>query len=266
MLSVQLNILQKRIVNNIKGRMFLEFKLINEQTIMIYFENQIDPKTFAKVQHVSQYIKDKQLQSITEIIPSYRAIMLYVDTNISTLNEVLNDLDLEQLDISSINEQQLRNKTIHLPVLYGGEYGQDIEEVATYNDLTTEEVVKIHSSNKYLIYMLGFMPGFPFLGGLDANLHTPRRKEPRTKIEAGSVGIANNQTGLYPKQSPGGWQIIGRTPINVFDINREPMCLYEAGDSIQFYSIDKDTYQQIEQEQTQDDFNIEKWVKFDYEH
>ena len=114
--------------------------------------------------------------------------------------------------------------------------------------------------------MLGFMPGFPFLGGLDPNLHTPRRKEPRTKIEAGSVGIANNQTGLYPKQSPGGWQIIGRTPINVFDINREPMCLYEAGDSIQFYSIDKDTYQQIEQEQTQDDFNIEKWVKFDYEH
>ncbi|MCG7338559.1 5-oxoprolinase subunit PxpB [Staphylococcus sp. ACRSN] len=244
----------------------MEFKFINEQTIMIYFENQIDSKTFAKVQHVSQYIREKQCEAITEIIPSYRAIMLYVDTYISTLNEVLNDLCLENLDLSSIDESQLKHKTIHLPVLYGGEYGQDIEEVAAYNDLTTDDVVKIHSSNKYLIYMLGFMPGFPFLGGLDAKLHTPRRKEPRTKIEAGSVGIANNQTGLYPKQSPGGWQIIGRTPINVFDINREPMCLYEAGDAIQFYSIDLETYNQIEKQQTQNDFNIEKWVKFDYEH
>lgn len=246
--------------------MFLEFKLINEQTIMIYFENQIDSKTFAKVQHVLQYIKEKQHRAITEIIPSYRAIMLHVDINISTLNEVLNDLCLEQLDLNSIDETQLKSKTIRLPVLYGGEYGQDIEEVAAYNNLTTEQVEKIHSSNKYLIYMLGFMPGFPFLGGLDTKIHTPRRKEPRTKIEAGSVGIANNQTGLYPKQSPGGWQIIGRTPINVFDINREPMCLYEAGDIIQFYSVDLETYRQIETEQTQSDFNIEKWVKFDYEH
>ena len=117
---------------------------------------------------------------------------------------------------------------IHIPVLYNLEMGPDLEEVASYNNLTIEEVVQIHTTNEYLVYMLGFMPGFPFLGGLDERIHTPRRSEPRVKINAGSVGIANNQTGLYPSDSPGGWQIIGRTPLKVFDQYSEPMTLYEV--------------------------------------
>lgn len=243
----------------------MEYKLINEETIMIYFEQQIDPSTFKEVQKVEKYIKDQQHEAIIEVIPSYRAIMLHIDITKQSLAKVVNELKLEQLSKLDFDENLNRVKTISLPVLYGGNYGPDIQEVATHNQLSIEEVIKLHTENTYLIYMLGFMPGFPFLGGLNSKLATPRREEPRTSIPAGSVGIANNQTGLYPKQSPGGWQIIGRTPITVFDILRTPMCLYESGDYIKFYSIDESTFEQIVEAQ-QGEFDIEKWVKIQYEY
>ncbi|AYX89997.1 inhibitor of KinA [Staphylococcus cohnii] len=243
----------------------LEYKLINEETIMIYFEQQIDPSTFKEVQKVEKYIKDQQHEAIIEIIPSYRAIMLHIDITKQSLAKVVNELNLEQLNKLDFDENLNEVKIISLPVLYGGNYGPDIQEVATHNQLSIEEVIKLHTENTYLIYMLGFMPGFPFLGGLNSKLATPRREEPRTSIPAGSVGIANNQTGLYPKQSPGGWQIIGRTPITVFDILRTPMCLYESGDYIKFYSIDESTFEQIVEAQ-QGEFDIEKWVKIQYEY
>ncbi len=250
----------------VKGSIILEYKLINEQTFMIYFNNQIDRQTFQKVQQVEQYIKDQQHDAIVEVIPSYRAIMVNVDITQQNVKQVIDDLQLDQLDESQLSMTDSRTRVINLPVVYGGQYGQDIEEVANYNDITVDEVISKHTKNAYLIYMLGFMPGFPFLGGLDEALHTPRRTEPRTRIDAGSVGIANNQTGLYPTESPGGWQIIGRTPIKVFDLNRNPMCLYEPGDYLKFYAIDEATYEQILDEMKQSDFNIEKWVKVQYEH
>ena len=243
----------------------LEHKLINEETIMIYFEQQIDPSTFKEVQKVEKYIKDQQHEAIIEVIPSYRAIMLHIDITKQSLVKVVNELNLEQLNKLNFDENLNEVKTISLPVLYGGNYGPDIQAVARHNQLSIEEVIKLHTENTYLIYMLGFMPGFPFLGGLNSKLATPRREEPRTSIPAGSVGIANNQTGLYPKQSPGGWQIIGRTPITVFDILRTPMCLYESGDYIKFYSIDESTFDQIVEAQ-QGEFDIEKWVKIQYEY
>ncbi|MGI2263440.1 5-oxoprolinase subunit PxpB [Staphylococcus cohnii] len=243
----------------------MKYKLINEETIMIYFEQQIDPSTFKEVQKVEKYIKDQQHEAIIEVIPSYRAIMLHIDITKQSLAKVVNELKLEQLNKLDFDENLNKVKTISLPVLYGGNYGPDIQEVATHNQLSIEEVIKLHTENTYLIYMLGFMPGFPFLGGLNSKLATPRREEPRTSIPAGSVGIANNQTGLYPKQSPGGWQIIGRTPITVFDILRTPMCLYESGDYIKFYSIDESTFEQIVEAQ-QGEFDIEKWVKIQYEY
>lgn len=252
-------------MRNIKGGAIVEYKLINEETIMIYFEQQIDPATFKKVQKVEKYIKEQQHKAIIEIIPSYCSIMLHIDITKQKLIDIVNQLNLEQLNQIDLDDQPKNIKTISLPVLYDGEYGPDIQEVATHNHLSVEEVIHLHTKDAYLIYMLGFMPGFPFLGGLNSQLHTPRRQEPRTHIPAGSVGIANNQTGLYPKQSPGGWQIIGRTPITVFDIFRTPMCLYKSGDYIKFYSIDETTFEQIIAEQ-QGEFDIEKWVKVQYEH
>lgn len=128
--------------------------------------------------------------------------------------ELIENLELSQISDTKLNNQNQR-KIITIPVVYGGDFGPDLDEVASYNNLSNDEVIDIHTQQAYLIYMLGFMPGFPYLGGLDKRIHTPRRSEPRVKIDAGSVGIANNQTGLYPLDSPGGWQIIGRTPLKV---------------------------------------------------
>lgn len=242
----------------------MEIQIINEQTFMIYFENKIDRETYNKVQQTVQYIKSQSISAIIDIVPSYRAIMISFDIEKNTADEIIQQLNLSELNFTDTNSKAQR--LIHIPVLYGGEVGPDIKEVANYNHLTTEDVIHIHSSKEYLIYMLGFMPGFPYLGGLDERLHTPRRSEPRLSIEAGSVGIANNQTGLYPLNSPGGWQIIGKTPIQVFNKNNHPMTLYEAGDIIKFYPIDSTTYDEIVSEIESGHFNKEKWVTFKDEH
>ena len=137
-------------------------------------------------------------------------------------------------------------KIIEIPTTYGGEYGPDIENVANQNRISVEEVIKIHSSKTYLIYMLGFTPGFPYLGGMDERIATPRLKTPRTKIAGGSVGIAGSQTGIYPIDSPGGWQLIGKTPLMLYSPHRESPILLSSGDYIKFVPINEAEYKKIE--------------------
>ena len=132
-----------------------------------------------------------------------------------------------------------------IPVAYGGEKGPDLGFVAQHNGLTPEDVIEIHSAGTYLIYMLGFTPGFPFLGGLSERLFTPRLETPRAVVPAGSVGIANNQTGIYPIDSPGGWQLIGKTPIKLYDPKRENPILLKAGNYLKFKKISETEYQKI---------------------
>jgi inhibitor of KinA len=134
-----------------------------------------------------------------------------------------------------------------VPTLYGGEYGPDIEFVATHNNITPEEVIEIHTATPYLVYMLGFTAGFPYLGGMSEKIATPRLKTPRTRIPAGSVGIAASQTGLYPIESPGGWQLIGRTPIKAFSPQSENPFLFAAGDYLKFRAIEQDEYDKIKE-------------------
>ncbi|MBI5972644.1 5-oxoprolinase subunit PxpB [Staphylococcus caledonicus] len=237
----------------------MDIKLVNEQSILLYFKEEISEDNYKEVDATTQYILSKNISAIKDIVPSYRAIMVNFDNELIDYEELIKRLDLDNIEHLDLNTKT-EKRVIHIPVLYNSEVGPDLEEVANHNDLTVEDVIDIHSSNEYLVYMLGFMPGFPFLGGLDERLHTPRRSEPRVKIDAGSVGIANNQTGLYPSDSPGGWQIIGRTPLKVFDQYSEPMTLYEAGDYIKFYAIDESTFKEIETEIAENRFNKEKWV------
>ena len=126
--------------------------------------------------------------------------------------------------------------------------GPDIENVAAHNHKTVKEVIRIHTSGEYLIYMLGFIAGFPYLGGMSKEIATPRLKNPRVKIEGGSVGIAGEQTGIYPVDSPGGWQLIGRTPLKLYDADREKPVLLEAGQYIRFRSVSQEEYERIEKE------------------
>ena len=237
----------------------METKILNEQTIIYYFQNEINPEIFQQVQVVTDYIKQQAIPAILEVIPSYRAIMLTIDITKDTPQHIINQLQLDTLKFNNTEANQPK-KIINIPVCYGGDYGPDLEEVADLHNLTTAQVIDIHTKEDYLIYLLGFMPGFPFLGGLSPQLHTPRRSEPRTQIPAGAVGIANSQTGLYPKSSPGGWQIIGQTPLEVFHIERQPMCLYQPGNYIHFYSITTEEFQQIVEQQKAGSYNYEGLV------
>ena len=184
---------------------------------------------------------------VTEIIPTYRSLLLIYDpaqTNPARLEETLEALEARLGDIKIPPP-----RTVEIPVCYGEEYGPDIDMVADTNGLTTEEVIKLHCEPAYQIYMVGFTPGFPFLGGLSEKLYTPRLETPRTLVPEGSVGIANNQTGIYPVASPGGWQLIGRTPAKLFAPGREHPFLYQAGDRIKFKPIAADEFARLSKEE-----------------
>ncbi|MEC1012057.1 5-oxoprolinase subunit PxpB [Bacillus altitudinis] len=143
---------------------------------------------------------------------------------------------------------QAKRRIIDIPVCYGGELGPDLEEVARINDLTPEEVVRIHTSGTYLVYMIGFAPGFPFLGGLSEKIAAPRRETPRMSIPKGSVGIAGKQTGVYPISTPGGWQLIGQTPLSLFQPNAERPSLLKAGEEVRFVQLSEKEFFSMKEE------------------
>jgi inhibitor of KinA len=137
---------------------------------------------------------------------------------------------------------ELMGRTLKIPVCYEAAFAPDLAELATEKNLTTDEVIRLHTNTVYRVYMIGFLPGFPYMGKVDGRMATPRRSSPRTSIPAGSVGIAGEQTGIYPLSSPGGWNIIGRTPIRLFDKDRPEPVLLQPGDAVQFYSITEDEF------------------------
>ncbi|WP_323704683.1 5-oxoprolinase subunit PxpB [Mammaliicoccus sp. Dog046] len=225
----------------------MEIKPIDETHFMIYEENVIDTEIKSKISSIANLIDSQDHPAIISVTPSYRSIMVTYDVLQITLEVLLDDLGLNNLKHDELNSQQSK-RLITIPVAYGGAYGPDLNVVSNHANLSEDEVIKLHTEPNYLIYAIGFLPGFPFLGGLNKQIFTPRKETPRSKIVQGSVGIANNQTGLYPKSSPGGWQIIGRTPIDVFNLDRNPMILYEAGDYIAFKAISNEEFDNIEKE------------------
>ncbi|UWF57864.1 5-oxoprolinase subunit PxpB [Staphylococcus hyicus] len=243
----------------------MNFRQISEQAFMIYFNPKIDERTFNQVHAVKNYIESLEHPDIKEIVPSYRALLVYFNGVSIKYESLLEDLKLKSFTFNQISMKQ-RRRIVNLPVLYGGKWGPDLEIVAHHNKLTADQVVQTHTEGYYLVYMIGFMPGFPFLGGLDKSIHTPRKSEPRLNIPAGSVGIANNQTGLYPADSPGGWQIIGQTPIKVFDIHRDPKILYQPGDKIKFYAINEEQFKHIKKYTQNGLIDYKDWVVIEDEH
>ncbi|EGQ0315291.1 5-oxoprolinase subunit PxpB [Staphylococcus pseudintermedius] len=242
------------------------FRQISEQSFIIYFKAEISESVYEHVNAVVEHIQKMNHPHIHEIVPSYRAIMVYFDGIQTDFETLIQALQLDTLDMQQTKVNTVQKRIVNIPVLYGGKWGPDIEIVADHNHLTVDEVIQYHTENHYLVYMIGFMPGFPFLGGLSPRLHTPRKEEPRIKIDAGSVGIANNQTGLYPSDSPGGWQIIGRTPIDVFNPKREPKILYQPGDRIKFYSINEEQFLHIQKYVRKNQLDYDEWVMIEDGH
>jgi KipI family sensor histidine kinase inhibitor len=219
------------------------FLLFGDRGLLVEFGAAIDPEINQKVRQIFLSLEKIPIEGINEVIPTYRSVLISYDPfQISA--ERLKDkvLDLEnRLDKWDIPPPE----TIEIQVAYGDDFGPDLEFVAHHNKLTPEEVIQIHTSTTYLIYMIGFTPGFPYLGGLSEKIFTPRRENPRLMVPAGSVGIANNQTGIYSVDSPGGWQLIGRTPIRLFDPTGSPPSLLKAGNHLRFKSISTEQYQEI---------------------
>jgi KipI family sensor histidine kinase inhibitor len=214
-----------------------------DSAILIEFEQKIAPEINKKITALVRLIKEQQIEGIVEFLPSFCALLVNYDPRIITYGQIHERLSkLAELDLE-VDGQSAR--IFEIPTCYGGDYGPDIDFISEQAGLSVQEVINIHSSENYLIYMLGFMPGFSYLGGLDERIHTPRLATPRVKIHGGSVGIAGGQTGIYPLDSPGGWQLLGMTPVKTYDPNREVPILYNAGDYIRFVPINEDEFLSI---------------------
>ena len=217
---------------------------VGDCAISIDFGQVIDPKINRQIRQIIEQIKGLQLDGIIELVPTYCALLVQYDAMVYSYSDICRILEptLQESVTDSANELVT---IIEIPTVYGGEFGPDLGFVASYNHLSEAEVVSIHSGTDYLVYMLGFIPGFTYLGGMDPRIATPRLSSPRTLIPAGSVGIAGEQTGTYPSDSPGGWQIIGRTPVTMYDMSKEQAALLQAGDYVRYVSIDENEFHRV---------------------
>jgi len=216
------------------------FRFAGDSGLLVEYGDGIDPEVNARVRSMDMVLASHPLEGVREVIPTYRSLLILYDplqTDPDQLSQELVGLE-SRLDEITIPVPD----TVEIPVCYGGDHGPDIAHVAQSNGLTVEDVVHMHSKTVYSIYMIGFTPGFCFLGGLPEKLHTPRLETPRMRVPAGSVGIANAQTGIYPLTSPGGWQLIGRTPLRLFAPEKESPFIYKTGDSIRFVPISPERY------------------------
>lgn len=219
------------------------FRVAGDRGLLVEYGDAIDPAINRKVRSMAVAMGREPVRGVVEFIPTYRSVIVLYDPLVTTLAGLKKDILALEERLTDIEIPP--PDTIEIPVCYGGELGPDIDIVAGSNGLTEEEVIEIHRKPAYLVYMIGFTPGYPFLGGLDERLHTPRRETPRTFVPAGSVGIANAQTGIYSIDSPGGWQLIGRTPVRLFDPERKDPFLLKAGDLLRFKAIEREEYDRM---------------------
>ena len=219
---------------------------VGDCAVSVEFGQEISLEINHKVMALKMVLEREPIRGIVELIPTYCSLLIQYDPMELRYGQLRDRLEalVTQLDEVEMPPKQV----VEIPVAYGGEYGPDLGEVARAHNISEEEVIKLHSEPEYPIYMLGFVAGFPYLGGMNKAIATPRKKSPRLKIEAGSVGIAGEQTGIYSVESPGGWQIIGRTPLKLYDVNRNEPVLLKAGQYIKFKPITKEKFRAMENE------------------
>ena len=215
---------------------------VGDRALLVEFGDTISLGINRKVHILNHAISQLELRGVEECVPTYRSLLVYYDPLKTSYEQLVFRLrDLEgRLGEFSVSTQKL---IIEVPVVYGGEYGPDLGYVAKYHNLDKDEVIRLHSDKEYTVYMIGFVAGFPYLGEVTDEIATPRLKTPRLRVPAGSVGIAEKQTGIYPCESPGGWQIIGRTPLKFFDVREHPPALIQPSDTVKFRPIKKEVFE-----------------------
>ena len=227
-----------------------------EAAVIVRLGNSIDEASYRQLAALSRAVQEKPPLGFAELVPAYNSLLVVFDPLVSDTAAVSVDLQALASALPPVAADAAKD-IIELPVAYGGDYGPDLESVAEHAGLSAAEVIDLHSSRPYLVYMLGFTPGFPYLGGMDPRIAAPRLKTPRTKVPAGSVGIADTQTGVYPLESPGGWNLIGRTPLALFDPDRQVPALLAPGKYVRFVSISHDSFD-ILQNQRKDRPNADR--------
>lgn len=216
---------------------------LGEQGLTVEFDETIDLRTNELVLAFADAVERATIPGFMEVVPTYRSATIYFSpllTDAATVTELV-----RRLITGAIPEPSHRPTTHRIPVFYGGDAGPDLNEVAAWAGLTPARVITLHASVTYRCYMLGFSPGFPYLGPVPDRIATPRLPTPRKQVAEGSVGIAGMQTGIYPQANPGGWRIIGRTPVRLFSLTRPKPFLLAPGDQVQFVPIDGEEFRDL---------------------
>lgn len=219
----------------------IQFHILNEHSFLIRLDKIIDPEVHRRLLMIDHYLKITFAEEILETVPSYQELAVYLHQNVN-LEEFIQPLKKPLKDLPE-NIKEEKGEIIKVPVCYEGDFAPDLKIVAEKNGLSPQKVIKLHTQPIYTVYFLGFLPGFPYLGGLNPQLKTSRKSSPRPRINEGSVGIANDQTGIYTVPSPGGWQIIGRSPLEFFNPHKDQPTLIKAGNRIQFFPIDQNEFE-----------------------
>ena len=224
----------------------LKYKPFGSISVLIEWPQKIDTAIIKDINQFRTALQNNMNGLIIDTVPAYNSLTVFFDTSKIKYKSAVKRIK----EIYNIkNKKPISNSKIwKIPVCYDDEFGIDLEEISKIKKITKQEIIQIHSEVIYDVYFIGFLPGFLYLGGLLEKIHFNRRPKPRKKINKGSIGIAGNQTGIYPRESPGGWNIIGISPINIFDVNLKEPCFARAGDKIKFISIDKKKYVEIKKQ------------------
>lgn len=219
----------------------LEFA--SDRSILIKVGNDISCDSHVNVIKTFHVIYKSKIEAVQSIHPAYNSILITFNESIKSPFDMMEELETLLKDVNQFLNVEPRS--LEIPVCYEDEFAPDINNVASHNDLTKEDVIQYHSKQNYLVYFLGFSPGFPYLGGMPKEIATPRLQTPRLKVPEGSVAIGGDQTGIYPVESPGGWRIIGRTPLKLFLPEKNPPTLLKMGDNIKFVQITKEQFNKM---------------------
>src|SRR5262245_60133122 len=204
-----------------------------DSAILLELEPVIDPEVNARAIAIAAAIGGQRLRGVRDVIPTYRSVAIHFEPLACDIDSIRQAV----LEAAASPPVSASGSLVEVPVAYGGDNGPDLDDVAAFARVPARTVIDRHCGPEYRVFMLGFLPGFAYMGIVDESIAAPRKATPRTRIPAGSVGIAGRQTGVYPRPSPGGWQLIGRTSLQVFDPSRKPASLFRAGDRVKFIPV-----------------------------
>ena len=223
-----------------------QIKPMGDKAILIDFEPEINENSLEKLLSVKEIIENKLVEDKVEVINTYHSLLIIYPFTIENIYDKVSVL--KHLIYRANIGKNINSHIYYIPVCYEEEFGLDLELIFSEKKLKISEIIRLHTAPIYTVYFIGFLPGFLYLGGLDEKLQISRKKSPRMRVKKGAVGIGEKQTGIYPKTSPGGWQIIGNSPISFFNKNAIPPCVILPGDKVKFYSISKSEYLKISTE------------------